>query len=184
MRWSWRRRKKKKTIQILLLGVENKSTSLESQEMWCRYVYVNNSGWSKSSSEGDRYFYELCFIWGRKMAPVYVVWMRAGAVGEGMFVVCVVKEKGHRKCVKGGIKWANRENWVKKKRPERTTEVWKGGQRVIDGGRRNKKWRDDAVERKEDDTNGFWTRCIQLLRITWIKHGLEQSSRTGYGASR
>lgn len=54
--------------------------------MWCRYVDVNNSGWSKSSCEQDRYFYVLCFTWGRKVAPVYVVWMRAGARGKACSV--------------------------------------------------------------------------------------------------
>lgn len=84
--------------------------------MWCRYVDVNNLGWSKSSSEGNRFFYVLCFIWGRKMAPVYVVWARAGAGGKSMLGVHEVK----------GELWQN--TWE----GERKTKVWKEAQKVTD----------------------------------------------------
>lgn len=152
--------------------------------MWCRYVDVNNSGWSKSSSERDWYFYVLCFTWGRKMAPVYGAWMRAGA-GEGgeerMLEVCEVKGERWQKMEKGGkIKWNKR---TERKQKHRTEGDW---------------WRDVLNRRDDDWEEKKWRKKWRGDRMTLMAFGLGassfyedhelniapgQSGRTGYGAS-
>lgn len=93
--------RQKRLSRFHYLGLKIKAL-LSGSGMQCRYADLNNSRWSKSSSEGDRYFYVLCFTWGRKMAPVYVIWMRAGAQGRKKHVQGCVrwKEKGDRKQVR------------------------------------------------------------------------------------
>lgn len=178
---------KKGPSRFHYLGLKIKALS-QGQGMWCRYVNVNNSAWSKSSSEGDRYFYVLCFIWDRKMAPVYIIWIKPGAGGNACSRYVRLKEKGSRKqenrlaLISDGKSSITRgtSRLVGKLEEDRVRLIKKVDLCCWDERRGCKN--DDALERKEDDTNGFWTRCIQLLQKAWIKHCPGQSSRTSYGA--
>lgn len=89
-RWdshAWENEKRPSRFHVL--SVENKSTPREVRRCGAVYVDVNNSGWSKSTRED--FFYVPSFSWGRKMALVYIVWMRAGG-GGGLLKIYEVKK--------------------------------------------------------------------------------------------
>lgn len=154
--------------------------------MWCRYVDVNNSGWSKSSSERDWYF--LCVVFHlRQKDGTSVRRMNESRCRGGGRNACSRyvrwKERGGRK--KGGSK----ENQVKQEGREdqkhgKEDREWLTTGCVESSGTTPERRRSgEKMEGRRDDANGFWTWCIQLLRRAWIKHCPGQSGRTGYGAS-
>lgn len=146
--------------------------------MWCRYVDVNNLGWSKSSSEGNRFF--LCVVFHLRQK-------------DGTSVRCMSESRCRGEKHARGT-WGKRRTVTEhmgrgeeNKSMKRSTESdgWRNVVYCWNDSWKERRWkrRDAAMEGEEDDTNGFWARCIQLLRKTWIKHSPGHSSRTGYGAS-
>lgn len=177
---------KKEAIQISLRGVESKSTSLGVRrcgaDMW---MWIIQDGLKVLAREID-IFYVLCFTWGRKMAPVYGAWMRAGAgEGEGTHARGMWGERrevAEKKEEARKIKW-NRRAERKQKHGKEDREWLTTGCVESSGTTPERRRSGEKMEGRRDDANGFWTWCIQLSRRAWIKHCPGQSGRTGYGAS-